>query len=41
LIVTVLWFVVFYSVRGAFAGILQARVVSSGSVPADTIAAGR
>ena len=41
LIVTVLWFVVFYSVRGAFAGIFQARVASAGAVRVDTIEAGR
>ena len=40
-VVTLLWFVVFYSVRSAFAGIFLARVPSDGSVRTDTIAAGR
>ena len=41
LVVTVLWFVVFWSVRSAFAGIFQARVRSGETVHTDTIAAGR
>jgi hypothetical protein len=41
LIVMVLWFVVFWSVRSAFAGIFLARVPSAGTVRTDTIAAGR
>lgn len=41
LVVTLLWFVVFWSVRGAFAGLFVARVPSAASARADTIAAGR
>lgn len=41
IVVAALWFVVFFSVRGAFAGIFLARVPSAGIVRTDTIAAGR
>jgi hypothetical protein len=43
IVVTALWFVVFWSVRGAFAGIFQARVAagSARTGSTDTIAAGR